>query len=128
MAVYADYTYYSTSFLGTAIAEAEFPALALKASAIIDQLTYGRAAVDTEYQTQIKNAMCAVAEEVYSIENSDGSEYITSESQGQYSVSFSQDAVESRNYTQRYFDAARLWLANTFLMFGGFSDGEYGGT
>ena len=123
---YADYTYYATEFGGTAIAESDFPRLALKASAVIDQLTFGRAVTDTEYPSQIKNAMCAVAEEIQAIETSDGSEYVTSESEGSYSVSFSADAVESRTDEQRYYDAAKVWLANTFLMFAGFSDGEYG--
>jgi hypothetical protein len=126
MAVYADYTFYVTEFFGTAIAESDFPRLALKASTVIDQLTFGRAVTDTEYPTQIKNAMCAIAEELHSIENSDGSEYVTSESQGNYSVSYAQDAVESRTYEQRYFDAARVWLAGTYLMFAGFNTGEYG--
>lgn len=126
MTVYADFTYYVTTYAGTAVPESDFPRLARKASAVLDQLTYGRAATDTEYPSQIKDAVCAIAEEMYSIENSDGSEYVTSESQGQYSVSYAQDAVESRTDMQRYFDAANVWLANTFLMFGGFNSGEYG--
>ena len=126
MAVYADYEYYVTGFLGTAIAESDFPALARKASAVLDQLTFGRAVDNTEYPTQIKDAMCAVAEEMHAIENSDGSEYVTSESEGSYSVSFAQDAVESRTDMQRYADAARVWLAGTYLMFAGFNTDEYG--
>lgn len=124
---YADYLFYSTEFLGTAIAESDFPALALRASAVIDQITFGRAATDTDNTTAIQNAMCAIAEEIQAVEQSDGSEYITSESQGNYSVAYSQSAVESRSDTQRYMDAAKVWLANTYLMFTGFNTGEYGG-
>jgi hypothetical protein len=123
---YADYEFYATQYFGTAIAESDFPRLANKASAILDQLTFGRAATDTENTDALANAMCAVADEIYAIENSDGSEYITSESQGQYSVSYSKDAIEGRTSGQRYADAAKVWLANTGLLFAGFNTGEYG--
>jgi hypothetical protein len=123
---YADFTYYSTSFLGTVIPESDFPKLAKKASAILDQITFGRAVNNTEYPTQIKDAMCAIAEEIYAVDNSDGSEYVTSESEGSYSVSFAAESVEGRTDLQRYMDAAQVWLANTYLMFGGFNTGEYG--
>ena len=125
---YADYTYYVTSYFGTAIAESDFPKLAKKASAILDQLTFGRAVSDTENTSAIKDAMCAIAEEISAIENSDSSEYITSESQGQYSVSYAAESVEGRTYMQRYYDAANLWLNGTYLLFAGFNSGEYGGS
>ena len=124
---YADYEYYSTQFFGSAIAESDFPRVARKASAILDQLTFGRAVDNTEYETLIKDAMCAIADEIYAVENSDSSEYITSESQGQYSVSYAAESVEGRTETQRYFDAAKVWLGSTALMFAGFNSGEYGG-
>lgn len=123
---YADFTYYEDTYLGNVIAEADFPRLALRASAQIDRLTFGRAATDTNNETAIKNAMCAVAEEIYAIENSDSSEYVTSESQGQYSVSYDPSSVEGRTDTERYSDAAKLYLENTGLMFGGFNSDEYG--
>ena len=123
---YADFTYYEDTYLGNVIAEADFPRLALRASAQIDRLTFGRAATDTDNETAIKNAMCAVAEEIYAIENSDNSEYVTSESQGQYSVSYDPSSVEGRTDTERYSDAAKLYLENTGLMFGGFNSDEYG--
>jgi len=124
---YADYTYYTTEYLGTAIAEADFARLARIASAQIDRLTFGRAATDTDNTTAIKNAMCAVAEEIQTVEQSDSSEYITSESQGQYSVSYDPSSIDSRSTTQRYEDAAKLYLESTGLMFGGFMSGEYAG-
>ena len=124
---YADYTYYVTSYFGTAIAESDFPRIARKATAILDKLTFGRAITDTEHPTQIKDAMCAIADEVQSIESSDSSEYVTSESQGQYSVSYAAESVEGRTYNQRYYDAAEVWLDGTYLLFAGFNSGEYGG-
>ena len=123
---YADFTYYSTSFLGTAIAEADFPRLALEASAVIDRVTFGRAATDTENTTAIKNAMCAVAEELLNQRNAGGADGIASESQGQYSVSYLANSSRSKTNLEKLSEAARLWLDGTFLMFAGFSDGEYG--
>ena len=68
MAAYADYTYYPGTFLGTAIASTVFPRLALRASLMIDRLTFTRAApvitanTDTATIDLIKMATCAVAE------------------------------------------------------------------
>lgn len=42
---YADYRYYITTYLGTAIQEADFPRLSLRASSFLDYYTQGRAAV-----------------------------------------------------------------------------------
>jgi hypothetical protein len=126
MTAYADFTYYSGTYLGTAISEASFPALALKASAVIDQITFGRAATDTENETAIKNAMCAVAEELQKQDAQGGADGIASESQGNYSVSYTTTSNKSKSNTQKLQDVARLWLANTYLMFAGFNSDEYG--
>lgn len=123
---YADYTYYSTSYLGTLIAESAFPQLALRASAVIDQITFNRAATDTENTTAIKNAMCAVAEELQRQDRSAGVDGVASESQGQYSVTYLANSNRSRSNIQKLQDAANVWLANTYLMFAGFNSGEYG--
>lgn len=127
---YADYTYYATSFLGTAIAESAFPALALRASAEIDRLTFGRAAVDFAASTNvaaIKNAMCAVAEELQRQDANANVDGVASESQGNYSVSYLASSNRSKSNTQKIQDTANVWLANTYLTFAGFADGEYSG-
>lgn len=126
MSSYADYTHYSTVYLGNAIAEADFPRLALRASAQIDRLTYNRAATDTDNTTAIKNAMCEVAEEIQRQEQSDNVDGITSESQGQYSVSYGSNSNRARSNQTKIVDAAKLWLETTGLMFAGFASGEYG--
>ncbi len=124
---YADYSYYTTTFLGTAIASSDFSRLALRASAVIDQITFGRAADDTTNVNAIKNAMCAVAEEIQTIDQSTNADYVTSESQGRYSVTYHSSVVDTRTDTQRHQDAAKVWLANTGLLFAGFNTVEYGG-
>lgn len=123
---YADYTHYTDEYLGNAIAEADFPRLALRASAQIDRLTYNRAATDTDNTTAIKNAMCAVAEEIQRQEQSDNVDGVTSESQGQYSVSYGTNSNRARSNQTKIVDAAKLWLETTGLMFAGFASGEYG--
>lgn len=124
MAPYADYTYYTTEYLGTAIAEADFPVLALRASAQIDAMTFGRAATDTENTEAIQNAMCAVAEELQRQQTQPDA--ISSESQGQYSVSYAANSSAMKSNQTKLENAAKLYLGNTGLMFGGFYSGEYG--
>lgn len=123
---YADYTYYVTSFFGTAIAESDFPRLALLASAEIDLYTHGRSVTDTTNTAAIKNAMCAVAEEIYSHGLNSGVDGITSESQGQYSVSYSANSSRALTYGDRVANAIYTWLGGTSLLFAGFYSGEYG--
>lgn len=123
---YANFTYYLATYLGTTIAEADFPRLALRASAVIDQITFGRAADDTENTNAIKNAMCAVAEEIQTQEAAGSVDGITSESQGRYSVAYSANSAKTKSNQSKLEAAANVWLANTFLLFGGFNSGEYG--
>ena len=123
---YADYQYYATVYLGTAIAESDFPRLALRASQVIDNLTFGRATTDTNNTDAIKNAMCAVAEELQKQDQNNGVDGIASESQGQYSVSYVAGSTRSKSGQAKLHDTAALWLQGTFLMFGGFNSGEYG--
>ena len=133
MTTYATFSYYQSTYLGTAIAEADFPRLALRASAQIDRVTFNRAAAiitaDTDATTvaAIKNATCEVAEEIQWQESAANVDGVTSESQGQYSVSYGANSNRSKSNQSEIETAAHLWLENTFLMFGGFNTGEYGG-
>ena len=126
MTAYADYTYYTGTFGGTEIASSDFAGLANKATAHIDRMTFDRAAAETDGTTvnKIKMAMCAVAEEIQRVQR--GGDAITSESVGGHSVSYAAGATATLSNVARYANAARLYLANTGLMFAGFYDGEYG--
>ena len=64
---YADYEYYITTYLGTAIEEADFSRLSLRASSFLDYYTQGRAAKNSELDA-LKMACCAVAEQYQTIE------------------------------------------------------------
>lgn len=130
---YADFTYYSVTYLGTAIAEADFPRLADRASAQIDRLTFNRAAAiitantPAASVTAIKKATCEVAEEIQRQESANNVDGVTSESQGRYSVAYGTNSNRAKTNQQKIEDAAKLWLETSGLMFTGFMSGEYGG-
>lgn len=64
---YADYEYYTTTYLGTAIKEEDFPRLSLRASSFLDYYTQGRAEGAKDLDA-VKMACCALAEQYQSIE------------------------------------------------------------
>ena len=130
---YVTYTYYTTTFLGTVIASADFAQLALRASAVLDSITFNRVAAivltatDIVTIDKIKMATCAVAEELQTLAlagSSGGG--IKSESLGSYSVSYADGSKMSLTDTQKLSNAASLYLGSTGLMFKGFFDDEYG--
>lgn len=69
---YADFEFYTTEYLGDVIAEADFPRLALRASAFLDYYTRGKAA-KTPDLSALKMACCAVAERYVLIDAADKS-------------------------------------------------------
>lgn len=65
---YADYDYYANTYIGTAIKEADFPHLSLRASAYLDYYTQGRAA-QNEGLDAVKLACCAIADQYQLIDS-----------------------------------------------------------
>jgi hypothetical protein len=124
---YVDFTYYTGTFLGTAIAESDFPRLALRASSTIDMLTFQRAAAIADDPTidLIAMATCAVAEVIQAVEADGGTDGITSEGIGSSRVTYAPNSSASRKTKQKYSEAAGLYLASTGLMYRGFANGEY---
>ena len=134
MATYVDFTYYDGTFLGDTISEDKFPAWALRASAVIDRLTFNRAdAIITADEvaadvTGIKMATCAVADELFNQSQADSDKAIKGESVGGHSVSYVDNTDLKRTQMEKQREAAKLWMASTRLMFPGFYTGEYGGS
>lgn len=124
---YADYTYYTGTYLGTAIASGDFDRLALRASAWIDRLTFQRAAADTANTNAIKNAMCAIAEDIQNTEANGGVDAIQSESIGQNSVTYGAMSSKLASAGETYLQTASLYLGSTGLLYPGFANGEYSG-
>lgn len=135
MAGYANFTFYAGTYLGNAIAEADFPRLSLRASEVLDRLTYQRAlpvitaATDTSLIAAIKLATCAVADEYQKTEQreADGGGVIASERQGQYAVSYVEANDAKIAPEARYLNAARLYLGSTKLLYAGFYEDELPG-
>ena len=59
---YADYEYYTTTYLGSAIKEEDFLRLAMRASSFLDYYTQGRAAQNVDLDA-LKMACCAIADQ-----------------------------------------------------------------
>ena len=106
---YADWDYYLNEYKGTLIASREeFESLAVKATAYINKITFGRAKTAAE-TAEVKNAVCAVCEVYQKLSEREG---VASENNDGYSVSYSQ---ESGFLSQSLSGAARLHLPAELL-------------
>lgn len=135
---YADYEYYTTTYLGTAIQEADFPRLSLRASSFLDYYTQSRA-VQNKNLDALKMACCAVAEQYQTIDtaqalaqkalnaslSAEGGE-LQSQTVGNWSKSYrssgesAQAAVESAKLAQAMLSSiAQQYLAGTGLLYRG---------
>lgn len=69
---YADYEFYTTSYFGSVVPEADFPRLAERASDFVDTMTFDRLVgglpENERSQKRIKKAVCSLAELMYQIE------------------------------------------------------------
>ena len=134
---YADYEYYTTTYLGTAIKEDDFQRLSLRASSFLDYYTQGRAAQNSDLDA-LKMACCAVAEQYQSIDTaqalaqkslsasleSDGE--LQSQTVGSWSKTYrsggdsAQQALSSVQTAQAALGAlAQQYLAGTGLLYRG---------
>lgn len=124
---YADYSYYKNEFCGDAIAEADFPGLAVRASAMVDYYTSGQARTSSgDDLTAVKNAACALAEVVQD-ENrlnaatfsSDRAKQVQSETVGSWSRSYGSAAATGTDLEMlaaRRKDTVLLYLGGTGML------------
>ena len=136
---YADYEYYTTTYLGTAIKEDDFPRLSLRASSFLDYYTLGKAAKHPELDA-LKMACCALAEQYQTIETAktlaqkalsaslESSEFgeLQSQTVGSWSKSYrsggdsAQQALSSVQTAQAALGAlAQQYLSGTGLLYRG---------
>ena len=136
---YADYAYYTNTYLGTAIAEDEFPRLSLRASTFLDYYTQGRASKNSTLDA-LKMACCAIAEQYQAIEtaqalaqkslftalNSAGSGELQSQTVGGWSKTYrsgGESAAQAISASQTSKEAlsavAQQYLATTGLLYRG---------
>lgn len=119
--IYADFEYYRDVFHGTKIKEqAEFEGLAVKATADLDRLTFGRIDPEAPISEAVKNAMCAIAETRKAYES--GEAGIASASIGKKSVTYAN--ADKQTYEKDSYKAAYPFLINTGLLYRGFYPGE----
>lgn len=132
MAAYTDYQFYQETYLGNAISADDFPRLALRASAVIERLSFGRAAAlvqsgeqaDAETFERIQLATCAVAEELQTQEAGSQPDGLASERVGNYAVSYGAGASAALSNAARQEKAARAYLETTGLMYRGITQEE----
>ncbi len=135
---YADYTFYSVEWLGTAIAEADFPRLALRASDFIDYYTRNKAAA-SDAETALAKACCAIAEQMQEDEKLkalaarsvaaalDGNGEVKSETVGSWSMTYATASDYASNADKtgatalraQYARIADEYLVNTGLLYRG---------
>lgn len=114
---YADYSYYLNTFKGGSVSADKFDYLAERASDFMDMITFDRLKSQdfSEYEDKIKKCCCALAENIFSYENSSADK--NSETIGEYSVTYNHKS-DSDNYRNMKSTAFR-YLANTGLMYRG---------
>ncbi len=113
---YASFQDYRELFLGRAITDEEsFKRLALRAGAVLDRLSFGRAARYTDTEGKLKLACCALAEKLQAGEEEDGR--IQEEQVGDYRVRY--ESGSSREASAELAALAELWLAGTGLLYRG---------
>ena len=120
---YADYDFYVNTFQGELIPLDAFARLAQRASAVVDQVTHGRAGsvsaeTDTETFEKVQLATCAVAEELHAQEQNGG--VVLAESIGRHAVTYATPVPAER----RVLNAARLYLERTDLLYRGLNADE----
>lgn len=126
MRAYADYEYYSGTYKGTAIPEAAFERIAMKASRYIDQITFGRIVRNNagEYPALplcVRDCACDMAEKIYALEGENGNaREKKSENTDGYVVTYVTDSVDGGNAEEalkrKLFSVAHTYLSNTELM------------
>lgn len=114
--IYADYNYYIEKYHGSLIPQEQFEYLSARASEYIDLLTFGRleSGVPDEYYDKVKKCCCALAESEFM---SDQNGNISSEKNGNYSVTFSVKSDDERNAEKNRIIAR--YLGNTGLLYRG---------
>ena len=106
-----DYSYYQFEYKGAILDSDAFYSALPKAKAYISAITFGRA--DNSCDKRVLNAVCAVAEDMYESAASN----ISSETVGDLSITYANRTTEQDS--RRRYDLARMFLANTGLLYRG---------
>lgn len=123
MTAYADYNYYTVTYLAgktAAVTAAEFPYYANQATVLINQYTFGNINADN-VPDEVKMCCCNLVEELHSMATSEtaGKAGISSESVQGWSVSLESTEARKNAVKSAQKDVIRQWLYNTGLLYSG---------
>jgi len=136
--IYADFEYYTGTYLGNAVLEEDFPRLALRASQFLDYYTQGRAEKNADLPA-VQMACCALVEQYQAIDQAQrlsgkalrgaietSGQEAKSQTVGPLSVTYSSGgesasaaAAAAKNAREALADIARQYLAGTGLLYRG---------
>lgn len=111
---YADYSFYTDTYRGQKLSEADFLRLLVHADAYLDAVTFARAA-NAPLSDAIRLAACAVAEALYTAESQSN---IKSESVGKYAVVYRDEGAKTA-LSRSLYAAAERFLSETGLLYSG---------
>ena len=120
--MYASYHDYIERFRGRAIPEeADFDRLAVRADAVLNRLTFGRAAKYRDTEGKLALACCAVTEKLYELEDpgvhGDAAGRISAEAVGTHRVEYRR--LRSEDVGAELAALAELYLFGTGLLYRG---------
>lgn len=119
-APYVDFTYYQQTFHGV-MDETAFERTRIEAEAFIDSITFGRITRLDAIPDAVKNAVCSAADEINRRNQSQQQHTgIKSESNDGASVTYD-DVISDDQCRATMSVKARMYLANTGLLYRGFS-------
>lgn len=123
MTAYADYNYYTVTYLAgktAAVTAAEFPYYANQATALINQYTFGNINADN-VPDEVKMCCCNLVDELHSMATSEtaGKAGISSESVQGWSVSLESTEARKNAVKSAQKDIIKQWLYNTGLLYSG---------
>lgn len=132
--MYADFTYYKDCYYGQQIADAEvFRTAAARASEYMDSVTFGRLeiGVPEAFAEPVKKCCCALAEafylqqQAYTCTSTDGTGAKKSETQHNYSVTYSTPAetlaslLNGKSFSEYLYSICMRYLGRTGLLYRG---------
>lgn len=123
MAAYADYNYYTTTYLAgksAAVTQTDFPYYAKQATAIIDQYTFGNVDADN-VPDSVKDCCCELAEQLCSANKTEAAQKVGIAGESVQGWSQTYESSEGRRNAAKnaQSDCVKKWLYNTGLLFSG---------
>lgn len=114
---YADFNYYKDVFKGSSITDiATFDNLSERATEYLNSVTFGR--ID-DITDNIKRCCCALAEQINLDNNYQNGKIVSSEKNGNYSVSYAISSNVATEHYRRMFSICLQYLGSSGLMYRG---------